>query len=680
MNKILKSGFYLLLSIFLNIGLQAQTDKIQDLVPSVTKVISNSPSKGFIYLAASFLKTTGGDPYIAVIDNFGTTVFFRRTEPAALHFSRTPDNRMAYFSGNHRKLYFLNDYLNVTDSLTIIGEGNTIDTHGYFVTEDSHVILFGYSLRIVDMSSLVSGGEEFATVKDLIIQEFDENKELIFSWNSADHFEIMDANEASPYIDFTVSEIDYVHANSVFADTDTSLLLSCRYMDEITKIDRRTGEIIWRFGGKNNEFTFVNDEIRFSHQHSINKSDNGNFLLFDNGNLHQNKVSSIVEYEVDEKNKIATLVKRIYHTPDLYISFWGYCQFLENENYMAGWGYENPSLTEYNSNGLPVLELDFSSHSFSNSIFKGEWSQNLFSFDLDSIEMVALNNEKIIRKTVKLTNNLDKPLALTSFSTLSGAFSIDASFPINLDSFASTLLDIIFITDSISSGYQNDVITLNSDSEQERISAQIFVEGYKPDSKAPEIEIFPKGNWIANDSCVTIKFSEPVRLLNGEALTNENLVGLFNFKIIDSNGINVPYYPVVNSSKDKIILHPATKLVDNQTYFIGVDIIFEDYNHNQVNAIQSLFSTGIILENKIFNLNILSLYPNPSNGSINIIFKNPGQYNVQIYNSYGSLVFQENNIQSTNYVINEGELSKGIYFLHVKDRDGGKIIKEKFIL
>ncbi len=42
-------------------------------------------------------------------------------------------------------------------------------------------------------------------------------------------------------------------------------------MDEITKIDRNTGDIIWRFGpqAKNNMFTFLNDTVGFSYPHDI---------------------------------------------------------------------------------------------------------------------------------------------------------------------------------------------------------------------------------------------------------------------------------------------------------------------------------------------------------------------------------------------------------------------------
>ena len=43
---------------------------------------------------------------------------------------------------------------------------------------------------------------------------------------------------------------------------DGNLLLSCRHLDEVIKINKNTGNIMWRLGGeasKNNEFTFLND-------------------------------------------------------------------------------------------------------------------------------------------------------------------------------------------------------------------------------------------------------------------------------------------------------------------------------------------------------------------------------------------------------------------------------------
>src|SRR2546422_8452549 len=50
-----------------------------------------------------------------------------------------------------------------------------------------------------------------------------------------------------------------VHGNSIELDSDGNLLLSSRHMSEITKIDRQTGDIIWRMGlnSKHNDFTFL---------------------------------------------------------------------------------------------------------------------------------------------------------------------------------------------------------------------------------------------------------------------------------------------------------------------------------------------------------------------------------------------------------------------------------------
>ena len=79
-------------------------------------------------------------------------------------------------------------------------------------------------------------------VVGLIIEEQDENKNVVFQWRSWDHFKITDATYD---IDLTDSVVDYVHGNAIEVDDDGNLLISSRHMDEVTKIDRQTGEIIW---------------------------------------------------------------------------------------------------------------------------------------------------------------------------------------------------------------------------------------------------------------------------------------------------------------------------------------------------------------------------------------------------------------------------------------------------
>ena len=78
---------------------------------------------------------------------------------------------------------------------------------------------------------------------------------------------------------------------------------------EIIKIDRENGNVIWIMGGPTNEFTIYDDPLNgVSWQHDVSRLDNGNILIFDNGNYHDPHLSRVVEYSIDEINKTATLV------------------------------------------------------------------------------------------------------------------------------------------------------------------------------------------------------------------------------------------------------------------------------------------------------------------------------------------------------------------------------------
>jgi len=97
----------------------------------------------------------------------------------------------------------------------------------------------------------------------LVIQEVDTYGTVYFQWRSWDHFLITDATDD---INLLAANIDYVHGNAFEFDLDGNLLISSRHLDEITKINYETGDVIYRFGllSKNNEFIINNDPIGFS--------------------------------------------------------------------------------------------------------------------------------------------------------------------------------------------------------------------------------------------------------------------------------------------------------------------------------------------------------------------------------------------------------------------------------
>ena len=78
--------------------------------------------------------------------------------------------------------------------------------------------------------------------------------------------------------------------------------------------------------------------------------------------------------------------------------------------------------------------------------------------------------------------------------------------------------------------------------------------------------------------------------------------------------------------------------------------------------------------------NLLSIYPNPTSGEINVSFYNYNQSYLKIINLLGEVIYRQNFSEYGNQLltIDLSEFSNGIYILELKnDKD---IINEKIIL
>ncbi|MFH2096771.1 MAG: arylsulfotransferase family protein, partial [Bacteroidota bacterium] len=186
-----------------------------------------------------------------------------------------------------------------------------------------------------------------------------ENKQLVFQWRTWDYFDILDAVN----LDFTASVFDVTHINSIDLTTDSNIIISVRVFDEITKINRNTGDIIWRLGGLNNEFTFLNDTAGFNRQHDARWHSGNTLTLFDNGVFHVPVESSAKEYAIDEGVKTAELIWQYSHPNHIYGPKLGNVQRLDNGNTLINWGGNmeagDPALTEVLPDCTIVFELYF---------------------------------------------------------------------------------------------------------------------------------------------------------------------------------------------------------------------------------------------------------------------------------------------------------------------------------
>lgn len=132
-------------------------------------------------------------------------------------------------------------------------------------------------------------GEGTLHVAGDMIYEFAPAGEIVWTWNSFDHLDPQRrrADFYSPVMipdpDTLTEGYDWTHGNGlVYTAEDDTILLSMRHQDWIVAIDHQTGEILWRLGDEG-DFTLVDAERWFFHQHSPQWQPDGSLLLYDNG-------------------------------------------------------------------------------------------------------------------------------------------------------------------------------------------------------------------------------------------------------------------------------------------------------------------------------------------------------------------------------------------------------------
>ncbi len=339
---------------------------LSDSLP-ISSIYQNGPTtSGYIFLTNFGFGLTPS--YLMILKNNGEPYFSRRLSIIGLDFKKQNDNLITYFDGAKAFYLGLDRNYTVVDSF-YCGNGYLTDVHELQVMQDGSAWLMSYDPQIVRMDTIVPGGKANALVTGLIIQKIDINKNVIFQWRSWDYVPITDATHE----DLTADTIDYIHGNAIEVCPDGNIMISSRHIDEITKINTTSGNIIWRLGGKQNQFTFINDDIGFSHQHSVRVVSDSNIILFDNGNFHTPSFSRAIEYRINEVNKTATLVWQYRHSPDLYAQAMGSVQRLSNGNTVIGWGTAFTTMTEVTPAGEVIYELSLTQGLMSYRAFRFDW-------------------------------------------------------------------------------------------------------------------------------------------------------------------------------------------------------------------------------------------------------------------------------------------------------------------
>ncbi len=235
------------------------------------------------------------------------------------------------------------------------GNGFDVDLHEFRLTPRGTALLIAYVYVNADLRA--AGGPQDGQAIDGVVQEVDlETGRVLFEWHSLDHIGIEESRWPLPE-DPRKEAFDYIHLNSVSIDDDGDLLVNARHTWAAYKIDRRTGTVRWRLGGKRSDFK-LEGGAGFAYQHDVQRREDGAITLFDNAASREEepgKVSRALALELDEGAGIARPADVITHPGKLLAETQGNMQVLPNGNVFVGWG-SRPAFSEFSADGKLLFD------------------------------------------------------------------------------------------------------------------------------------------------------------------------------------------------------------------------------------------------------------------------------------------------------------------------------------
>ncbi|MFL5780358.1 MAG: arylsulfotransferase family protein [Thermoleophilaceae bacterium] len=234
--------------------------------------------------------------------------------------------------------------------------GLRANLHEFTVTPRGTAIALAYNRRPANLQAV--GGPRNGSAVEGVIQEIDVHSgRVLFEWHSLDHVPITDS-----YKEFekkASSGFDYFHLNSVREDGHGNLLISGRHTNAVYLIDRATGRVRWRLGGKRSTFR-MGRGTRFVAQHDAGFGPGGSISLYDNqAPPDHGRQSRALLIALHHRTRRATLVHAYKHPSEVHSDSQGSVQLLPRRDVFVGWGGESPRFSEFDFGGRLIFDARF---------------------------------------------------------------------------------------------------------------------------------------------------------------------------------------------------------------------------------------------------------------------------------------------------------------------------------
>jgi arylsulfotransferase ASST len=350
----------------------------------VAKEARDDIAPGYIFVAPE--KGDAGQGGSMILDNDGQPVWLRLLQNEDLDMmnfrAQTYKGETVltwwegYYTGYGQREYVIFDSSYREIARLTAGNGHNGDHHEFLISPQDTALITIYDAVPWDLSSI--GGSRRGVVYQCIVQELDiETGEVLFEWQSINHVGLEETY--ATLLQDGRPGIDYFHINSIDVDHDNNLLVSARETSAVYKIDRKTGEVIWRLGGKWSDFK-MGPGTRFAYQHDARRQRDGTISIFDNGNtVFHNGLPKVIEESraivlgLDERKMKATLVREYTHPDKQYADAAGNMQVLPNGDVFVGWG-RALAISEFSHEGELLFDASLLRKNKSYRAFRFPWS------------------------------------------------------------------------------------------------------------------------------------------------------------------------------------------------------------------------------------------------------------------------------------------------------------------
>jgi hypothetical protein len=329
---------------------------------------SGSLAQGYVFLGPD--TALGAVPPVSgpeILDNQGRMVWFN---PVPNGYAAT-DFRVQTYKGNpvltwmqsanygainpsEATGYILDASYNLVATV-VAGNGYNADQHEFQLTPDNTALIVIYKTLQADLSSV--GGSANGYVTEGMLQEIDvATGNVIFDWESLPDVPLTESYEPVPSTTTLNAPYDYFHINSVKLDTDGNLLISSRHTWTVYKVNRKTGAIIWRLGGKNSSYS-LGPGLPFAWQHDVEAVDSTTLRIFDNesNGVPVLPYSRVIWVNHNDTTMTASIVQTIIHPQQLSVLAEGSAQSLNNGDTFVEWGILG-RYSEFNSAGQLIYD------------------------------------------------------------------------------------------------------------------------------------------------------------------------------------------------------------------------------------------------------------------------------------------------------------------------------------